>query len=60
MKLKTQSSLGPSDMLLVIYTFGYKYIKGALKPHSGKFYLTNIFILTLNIVLVNMFYSQSL
>ena len=60
MKFKIQRLLGPSDMLLVIYTFSYKYITGALKLHTGKFYLTDIFILALNIVLVNTFHSKCL
>lgn len=34
-------------MLLAIYTFSYKYITGELKLHTGKFYLTDIFILAL-------------
>lgn len=47
-------------MLLAIYTFSYKYITGALKLHTGKFYLTDIFILALNIVLVKTIHSKSL
>ena len=60
MKFKTKCLLGPSDMLLATYTFSYKYITGALKLHTGKFYLTDIFILALNIVLVKTIHSKSL